>query len=323
MRIVQPNPHPATDNLQGSAYVRALGNDFSLGLELLTWIGGRHVLDRVVSDEESNTEESLNRVTDIVSRLRMIASASRSGPEMREIIDRNALEANRFCNDRHGFYLNAMYGQAYIHHVTTALGHRRNKINPADLYNLGVAHFRLDMLHQLIFQDRRAGIRHSQGVHTVLEAELMLQDRLDLPVNHLREQVAVGGVTPAMADNLERRVQQATIADGGAKVWAFMSTWEPWVHYVSELPHVAAQKEHMDHIFRTQTNQLIEMRNDQTSWVHNMSEADYFQRMNQAMKNRSEWLSVVTGENTWTFLMNYRTNIHMDRQNLPARLRNN
>ncbi len=322
MRIVQPNPHPATDNLRGSEYVRALGQDISLRIHLRTWVNGRHVLNQVLADEQLNTAESRQRVTNTVDRLRMIASAARSDNEMSRIIDRNAMEASRFCNDRSGFYLNTMYGQAYIHHVTAALQNGRDQINPADLFNLGIAHFRLDTLHNLIFQDRRNGIRHAQGVHTILEAELMLQDRLDLPVHHDREQIIAGGLTQAMADNLAERVEQTTIEEGGSKVWAFMSTWGPWVSYISELPHVKEQMkgdDGMESIFYEQLDDVMTKRNVAGSVYHSMSEEDFHQETIAIRDNLADWLRVVVGENTWTFLVNYRTNIHMDRNNLPRR----
>lgn len=326
MRIVQPNSHPATDNLQGSEYVKVLGQDISLRVNLTTWVNGRHVLGQVLADEQLNTAESRQRVTNTVDRLRMIASAARSDNEMSVIIDRNAKEALRFCNDRSGFYLNTMYGQAYIYHVTEALQNGRDQINPADLFNLGVAHFRLDALHSLIFQDRRNGIRHSQGVHTILEAELMLQDRLDLPVHHDREQIMSGGLTQAMADNLADRVEQATIEDGGSRVWAFMSTWGPWVNYISELPHVNEQMkgdDGMESIFHGQLEDLITLRNVAGSVYHSMSEEDFNQETIDLRDNLADWLRVVVAENTWTFLINYRTNIHMDRKNMPRRLQQN
>ncbi len=162
-------------------------------------------------------------LNDLVSRLRLIASAIRSDSEIRMRMDSLSVDANAMCADRNNYFLNAMWADAYNYHLVNNLGiGNNNDMLGPELFNLGVAHFRLDVLRRAI--NDQIGLNHDQNVHTLLDTEFFLQDELDLPTRHTQP------IYPGNGEWAEERkpaliaaVHEALSTDNGSAVINFLS----------------------------------------------------------------------------------------------------
>ncbi len=79
----------------------------------------------------------------------------------------------------------------------------------------------------------------------------------------------------------------------------------------------------MIEIFQNNMNDLLAGREDEHHFAFALPEQDFLREVDHLATLLNNWQQIVTGQATWTYLANYRTNILMDNNMLPNRLQNN
>lgn len=214
-------PDDRTAGLTGTPYFRSLVWDEHLprGLQNLCY-------SRKLAQNTSLGSEHLELHTE---KLKLIASRCRTGSdEFKSRIDRLALEAKGFCDDRASYFIEQMHGLAMIDFLTE-FGHRDEKM----LFNLGVAFCKLELVQNETVKRIASANNQNNNIVDVLVAEYLLQDPLALPVCHPTPQdLNCCNMTPELANQIKDAVNTKLVHNNSAHVIDFLSTWEPWVKYI-------------------------------------------------------------------------------------------
>lgn len=295
--------HPETDVLTGREYLEQIGNDLSLGFSFRQWVKGRHVLGRTALPE--------NALQEVTSKIRLVANACRQSTEVLNNVELLAQEAESNCSDRSDYYLNAMWSQAALH----ALGGSR--LNPVDLYNLGVANCRLNLLRNEV----ATLIRHhdSESVEAALHAEFALQERLSLPIVQGRPvYLSSSRFDAEIIDQLEHNVKVELLKDEGRAVTHFMSGWQPWIDYLVSQPLNVEQKEELTEAFQRSRDALEAERERPDTAANRLSDAEYGYKLASLGNQLNNWQRELAGQQSWQYRATERANMLMDSGHMPS-----
>ncbi|MDH4396151.1 MAG: NEL-type E3 ubiquitin ligase domain-containing protein [Limnobacter sp.] len=296
--------HPETDDLAGRDYLERIGSDASLGFMFRQWLKGRHVLGRTLMSDE--VLENLTR------KVQLVTNACRQSTQVSNSVELLATEAQSNCSDRSDYYLNAMWSQAALH----ALGGSA-RLNPVDLYNLGVANCRLNLLRNEV----SALIRQHdfESVEAALHAEFALQDRLSLPISQGRPaHLSSSGFNEEIIKQLEHNVKFELLKDEGRAVTEFMSGWQPWVDYLVAQPRNVEQKNELTEAFQNSRDNFESERATTGTVANGLSDEEYQHKLALLGNQLNNWQRELAGQQSWQYRATERANMLMDSGRMPS-----
>lgn len=289
---ISPNPHPGTDNLQGRAFLSALGDDTVLP-DMLRVLCKGHKLARNMrlSDEALANHEK---------RLRLIASECRQGSaDFCSKINQLSDEALTFCGDRTDYFVEQMNAAA----ILQFLSRNRRGQQESMLYNLGIAYCKLNALREELAKiiDGVDGQQpNTESVEDFLNVEFLLQEKLGLPTRHRRPEFAhTCRISAPQAETLAQKVIDKLLNKDGIYVFDFMSQWEPWIQHLEDHPLC---KDDFEKLRETFTGLMEGI--DPT-----LNEAEKMSKANQYMDRFCDWKSQLAGQKTREILMNVRADL--------------
>lgn len=296
-------PHPETDDLGGREYFEQIGSDTSLGIMFRQWLRSRHVLGQT-----SMTDLVLANLT---NKIRLVTNACRQSTQLLNTVELLAQEAVARCVDRSDYYLNAMWSQAALH----ALGGSR--LNPVDLYNLGVANCRLTLLrHEVSTLVRRHDF---ESVEAALHAEFALKERLNLPlIQDQPAHLSSSTFNEEIINQLEQNVKFELLKDEGRVVTDFMSGWKPWVDYLVSQPLNVGQKDELTEAFQVSLANFEREREIPGTEANGLCDEGYQHKLALLGAQLNNWQQELAGQQSWQYRATERANMLMDSGRMPS-----
>ncbi len=202
---------------------------------------------------------------------------------------------------------------------------QNNNVHPnheseIDLFNLGVAFYRLKVLRSTI--DSLPWADHAQSVHTYQTVERQLKQRLNLPVNHSENTVHLHNDRV----NNARLQEIASLVENKINPWdvyLFMTDWQPWKQHVINLPRFTEQR---NQIVATRDKNYEKFETERTipgSNAANLSETEYIKKSREIGNRLEEWERLVVRESTERILLEHRTCFLLEQGVVPDFLRRN
>lgn len=295
--------HAETDALTGREYLEHVGADLTLGFSFRQWLKSRHVLGQ--------TSLTNNVLANHTSKIRLVTNACRQNTQLLNTVELLAQEAVARCVDRSDYYLNAMWSQAALH----ALGGSR--LNPVDLYNLGVANCRLNLLRNEV----ATLIRHHdfESVEAALHAEFALKERLNLPI--IQDQPAYlhsSTFNEETINQLEHNVKFELLKDEGRAVTDFMSGWKPWGDYLVSQPLNVGQKDELTEVFQISLAKFQEDRETPGTEANTLCDEEYQHKLALLGNQLNNWQQELAGQQSWQYRATERANMLMDSGRIPS-----
>lgn len=231
--------HPETDGFHGKNYFSKLDADESLPKPLRALCGSHKLAVNPTLSEES--------IQNLEEKLRFIAYRCRQGnSEYREKIGICSIEALECCDDRTSQFVSQMYGLAVIDELNSNGGENVKE----DLFNLGAAYARLDLVREVTLQaiseekdSAYSGafsadlcakrFNPAESVEAVLTLEHALQDRLLLPTKHVQHRFGhLYGLSQSDIDEIAQVVESKLLENYADRVIVSLSQWDPWIAFM-------------------------------------------------------------------------------------------
>lgn len=293
-----PPADEQTAGLTGKPYFEALGRDARLPRSLQTLCASKKLA--------RNNFLNNTQLNDFTEKLQLITSRCIAGSdEFKTQINTLALEAQVFCGDRTGYFIEQMHGMAILDVLTS-----EGVTDDVMLFNLGVAFCKLDLVKNETCKNMATAINQNETVEDVLIAEYLLQGELGLPVNHVRPiNMTTGNITPEKANQIKEAVLAKLLQKDGLHVIDFLSEWEPWAKYVEGLEKNRPDFECLQEAFADNLQKILD--------TPEIPEALQIESAENYMDQHRVWKRELVGQKSREFLVNYRADYLLDCGSMP------
>ena len=305
---LRPSLDAATVHLTGTAYLRFLLEDETnngMGDFFKAVIDGRYILGAANFSEERGNE--------VAERLRPIVAQCSRDVELRDAVDDLAGQALGRCGDGTQMFIGQMETLAILSAV------KNGSMNGDDLYNLGVSFFKLDAVRTAVGRRTPPGL-DMQNVHNTFNAEVGLQEELNLPTNHTTPFMPdMGFVNDTVLREISAEVKARLSANSGAEVLDYLSRWEPWQEFVMAQPEFAEDAQVLNGIFHRRLEK-VERRWESRDTAP-MTYEKYAEEINQISSQRTSMLGEFCGQRAGELLFNAKAAALIDRGHMLERFR--
>lgn len=305
---IAPPQDADTDPLTGYDYVEHLANS--------DYVFPR--TKRLLSNLDLTRNGTLegDELTDFIHKMKMIGSQCKASVDFRNSIESLSDEALSQCGDRRNYYFEQIFVKALLHRLSS-----NRTMNEVDLFNLGVAYFKLDVVHEETqkYLNEDNGRYPNQSVHDFLNVEYFLQERLGLPTRHRAPRYRnTGNISAGVAARIGDRVEATLCAGDGVRLIAKMSTWEPWAQFVQNTsPH----KEDFEKLTRHFQDELVDFETGRSTpghALHNLNEQEAIEAMDTIGRHQRNQERELVGQKAREFLLNNRASYLIQRGQTPA-----
>lgn len=302
--------HPPTDGFHGKSYFLKLETDSDIPKPLQALCGSHKLAENQTLSQET--------IQTIEEKLRFVAYRCRQGnPEYLEKIGLCAFEALECCDDRTAQFVSQMHGLAVIDELMASGAQNVKK----DLFNLGVAYAKLDLLREVtiqavsknkdpdykdVFSDElcQKEFDPKEVLEAVLLVEYELQERLLLPVKHARHRFGhLYGLSTQDITEIASVTEKKMLENYGDRVIASVCQWDPWVSYMESDPVFQLEVSRV-------RDELVE-RLDAITSDPDLSESDRLSRINQCREKFENVKSLTLFAETQGYFLNHRIDTFM------------
>lgn len=307
-RVIQlrAQPDELSANLHGRDYLRFLSTDNRLMSSFKLLMGGRSLLGN-----DQLTEEALDRFEE---KLRFITCEAYQNLDLNSEIDDMANEVLGYCVDRSGYFINQAHDIAMVSLL------QRAGLEEVDLYNLGIAHFKLDLVQREVTKILGGRGIDQQSTHDYFDAEYFLQDRLHLPTRHpapVYLNRRVGNMTQELAAEIGDRIEAKIAADNGESAIAFMADWGPWQRHITTKPEHLEDFNLATEIGHTVLENLASSRVTSGTAEFAMPEPEFIIKMDRAAIHNRNLKREFVAQCTRTLLENLRADLLIEHGAMP------
>jgi hypothetical protein len=305
---IAPPSDPDTDQMAGYDFVDHIPNNNKIPAATRRFL--------INPDLSKNRTLSADELNEFVYKLKMIASQCNVSSEFRNSIEIYATEGQLHCEDRSGYYFEQIFVKALLNHLSGD-----QNIDEVDLFNLGAAYFKLELVHLETqkYLNEGDGRDPLQSVHDYFHAEYFLQERLGLPTRHQAPIYGyTGNISRAVATTIGNRVEAAIREKDGVKLIERMSTWEPWANYIQNKDPHDRDFAHLTENFHQQLADFSENRLNPNTDEFGLSENDALEAMMKIGQQQAAETRELIGQKAKEFLLNHRADYLIERGQTPA-----
>lgn len=293
-------------NLQGYDYVDYIGqsqNILAATRDLIT--------QPIVSQNRTLEGPALAQY---IYKLKVIHAECTASIPLANELEPVAEEGSYFCGDRRTYFLEQIFIKCLLNHLSGS-----REIPPEDLFNLGVAFFKLELVRSetTTYLNEGRGRNIEQNVHDYLDAEYFLQERLGLPTCHINPHFEnIGNINQRVATEIGDRIETKLCEKDGVAVIDYLSCWEPWTSHVLGQ---AQNTKDLELILLTANSRLTlveQNRENPRSDLH-MNEGEYINKVNQIALQKKAMTREYVGQKAREFLINQRANFLIEAGRMP------
>jgi hypothetical protein len=293
-------------NLQGYDYVDYLGqsqNILAATRDLIT--------QPIISQNRTLAGPALAQY---IYKLRVIHAECTASIPLANELEPVAEEGSYFCGDRRTYFFEQIFIKCLLNHLSGS-----REIPPEDLFNLGVAFFKLELVRNETtrYLNEGRGRNIEQNVHDYLDAEYFLQGRLGLPTCHRNPYFEnIGNINLRVANEIGDRIETKLSENDGVGVIDYLSCWEPWSSLVLSEAQNAKDLDLISLTANTRLTHVEQNRENPRSELHT-NDGEYLNKVNQIALQKKEITREYVGQKAREFLINQRANFLIEAGRMP------
>ncbi|MDH4395350.1 MAG: NEL-type E3 ubiquitin ligase domain-containing protein [Limnobacter sp.] len=307
---IQFNYDPAVPeearNLQGYDYVDYVNQNRNVLAATR-----RLITQPILTKDRTLDGEALNQY---IYKLKVIHAECSNSSHLANELESLAADGAVFCGDRRSYFFEQIFIKCFLNHLAES-----REVPPDDLFNLGVAFFKLALVREETtkYLTEGRGRNIEQNVHDYLDAEYFLQERLGLPTCHQAPTFNdIGNMNREVAARIGDRIEQRLSEKDGVEVIDYLSQWDPWAGHVLSQRQLADDIAKISEIAHKSLEDLEDNRTNPNSEFHS-NEGKYLEEANKIALQKKELTREFVGQKAREFLINQRTNFLIEAGRMP------